>query len=105
VECRGYTRKYAIALLNHGEQDQETILRHRLPQYRQEVHQALFLAWKATHYACAKRLLSSLPALVMLLEQHGHLCLTEEEHRQLLAMSVSTAERLVGVRCCSQARE
>ena len=37
VEWTGYTRKYAIALLNHGEQDQQTIQRRRLPQYRQEV--------------------------------------------------------------------
>ena len=95
VEWTGYTRKYAIALLNHGEQDQETIQRCRLPQYRQEVQQALFLAWKATHYVCAKRLLPSLPGLVALLEQHGHLRLTEEERRQLLAMSLSTAERFL----------
>jgi site-specific recombinase XerC len=95
VEWTGYTRKYAIALLNHGEQDQETIQRRRLPQYRQEVQQALFLAWKATHYVCAKRLLPSLPSLVALLEGQGHLMLTEEERRQLFAMSVSTAERLL----------
>jgi site-specific recombinase XerD len=95
VEWTGYTRKYAIALLNHGEQDQETIQRCRLPQYRQEVQQALFLVWKATHYVCAKRLLPSLPGLVALLQQHGHLCLTEEERRQLLAMSLSTAERFL----------
>jgi hypothetical protein len=42
---------------------------------------------------CAKRLLPSLPALVALLERHKHLHLTGEERRQLLAMSVSTAER------------
>jgi len=93
VEWTGYSRKYAIELLNHGEHDQQTIQRRRSPQYRQEVQQALFLAWKAAHYVCAKRLLPSLPTLVTLLEQHGHLCLTEEERRQLLAMSVSTAER------------
>ncbi|GHO65431.1 hypothetical protein KSC_043230 [Ktedonobacter sp. SOSP1-52] len=93
VEWTGYTRKHAIRLLNHGEYDQQTIQRHRLPQYRQEVQQALFLAWKAAHYVCAKRLLPSLPTLVTLLERHGHLHLTEEERRQLLAMSVSTAER------------
>src|SRR5258708_36247386 len=93
VEWTGYTRKYAIELLNHGEQDQQTIQRHRLPQYRQEVQQALFLAWKATHYVCAKRLLPSLPTVVVVLEQHGHMQLTEDERRQLLAMSVSTAER------------
>ena len=95
VEWTGYTRKYAIELLNHGEHGQETIQRRRLPQYRPPVQQALFLAWKAAHYVCAKRLLPSLPSLVALLEQHGHLCLTEEEHRQLLAMSVSTAERFL----------
>jgi hypothetical protein len=59
------------------------------------VQQALFVTWKATHYVCAKRLLPSLPSLVPLLEQHGHLCLTEVERRQLLAMSVSTAERFL----------
>jgi hypothetical protein len=31
VEWTGYNRKYAIALLNHGEHDQETIQRRRLP--------------------------------------------------------------------------
>jgi len=59
------------------------------------VQQALFMAWKATHYVCAKRLLPSLPSLVALLEGRGHLQLTEEERRQLLAMSLSTAERFL----------
>jgi site-specific recombinase XerD len=95
VEWTGYTRKYAIALLNHGKHDQQTIQRRRLPQYSQEVQQALFLAWKATHNVCAKRLLPSLPSLVALLEGHGHLQLTEEERRQLLAMGLSTAERFL----------
>ena len=95
VEWTGYTRKYAIALLNHGEHGQQTIQRRRLPQYRPAVQQALFLAWKATHYVCAKRLLPSLPRLVTLLEQHEHLQLTEEERRQVLTMSVSTAERFL----------
>jgi hypothetical protein len=31
VEWTGYHRKYVIALLNHGEHDQETIQRRRLP--------------------------------------------------------------------------
>src|SRR5947209_6899523 len=95
VEWTGYTRKYAIELLNHGEYGQQTIQRHRLPQYCPAVQQALFLAWKATHYVCAKRLLPFLPSLVALLEQHGHLQLTEEEGRLVLAMSLSTAERFL----------
>src|SRR5258708_29473811 len=95
VEWTGNTRKYAIELLNHGEYNQQTLQRRRLPQYGPAVQQALFLAWKATHYVCAKRLLPSLRSLVALLEQQGYLQLTEEEHRQLLAMSLSTAERLL----------
>ena len=93
VEWTGYSRKYAIALLNHGEQDQQRIQHRRLPQYRPAVQQALFVVWKATHYVCAKRLLPSLPSLVALLERQGKLHLTEEERRQVLAMSLSTAER------------
>src|SRR5215469_12525140 len=95
VEWTGYSRKYSIELLKHGEHGQQTIRRHRSPQYGQAVQQALFLTWKATHYVCAKRLLPSLPTLVSLLEQHGHLRITEEELRQLLAMSLSTAERFL----------
>ena len=95
VEWTSYARKYAIALLNQGEHGQQTIHRQRQPQYRQEVQQALFVAWKATHYVCAKRLLPSLPSLVGMLERQGHLQLTEEERRQLLAMSLSTAERFL----------
>ena len=82
MEWTGYTRKYAIWLLNHGEHGQQTIQRRRVPQYRPPVQQALFLAWKATHYVCAKRFLPSLPSLLALLEGHGHLQLTEEERRQ-----------------------
>jgi hypothetical protein len=52
VEWTGYTRKYAIELLNHGEHGQETIQRHRLPRYRPQVQEALLVAWKATHYVC-----------------------------------------------------
>ena len=39
VEWTGYTRKYAIELLNHGEHDQQTIQRRRLPQYSPAVQQ------------------------------------------------------------------
>jgi site-specific recombinase XerD len=99
VEWTGYTRKYAIELLNHGEHGQQAIQRHRSPQYGQAVQQALFMAWKSAHYVCAKRLLPTLPTLVASLEQNGHLCLTEEERCQLLAMSVSTVERYLRTQC------
>ena len=62
------------ALAQQGQQIQE--LRDALQRKDQAVQQALFLAWKVSYYVCAKRLLPSLPTLVTLLEQHGHLCLT-----------------------------
>ncbi len=63
-------------------QVRHALLRHLAPRYQQAS-------------PAQKTLLPSLPTLVTLLEQHGHLCLTEEERRQLLAMSVSTAERFL----------
>jgi hypothetical protein len=95
VKRTGYARKSVIRLLNHPPDNASLIRRPRLPVYGPEVQRALFLAWKATHYVCAKRLVPSLPNLVELLERCDHLRLAEEERRQMLAMSVSTAERFL----------
>jgi site-specific recombinase XerC len=95
VQMTGYARQSAIRLLNHPPSGSQTIRRFRSPIYGPEVQQALFLAWKATHAVCAKRLVPFLPPLIPLLERCGHLRLTEEHRRQVLAMSVSTAERLL----------
>ncbi|HEY3993156.1 MAG TPA: hypothetical protein VGM01_09795 [Ktedonobacteraceae bacterium] len=59
------------------------------------MQRALFLAWKAAHFVCAKRLMPSLPALVEGLERRHHLHLTEEERCQVQTMSVATAERFL----------
>jgi hypothetical protein len=95
VATTGYARKYAIGLLNHVPEGRRAIQRHRLSRYGQEVQHALLVAWKATSYICAKRLIPFLPTLVAILEQRGHLQLSEESRRQLLTMSVATAERLL----------
>jgi hypothetical protein len=81
VAITGYSRKYAIGLLNHPEKSKQTIQRSRLPLYGSEVQQALFLAWKATRHVCAQRLMPFLPELIPLLERCGHLALTEEHRR------------------------
>src|SRR5258708_4317873 len=91
----GYARKSAIRLLNHPLQGTGIIQRSRLPLYGPEVQQALFLAWKAADYICAKRLVPFLPSLVASLEHHGHLQISEEQRRHLLAMSSATAERFL----------
>src|ERR1700730_12762952 len=91
VKKTGYTRKSAIRLLNDPRESAPTIRRPRVSSYGVEVQRALVLAWKATHFVCAKRLLPSLSVLVEQLERCHHLRLTEEERRQVQTISVSTA--------------
>lgn len=95
VKKTGYTRKSAIRLLNHPPENAQVIRRPRLPIYGLEAQRALFLSWKAAHYVCAKRLVPFMPTLVESLERCHHLHLAEEERRQVLTMSVSTAERFL----------
>ncbi len=95
VELTGYERKYAIRLLNHDPKGAARILRPRQPIYGSMVQEALFLAWRTIQYPCAKRLVPCLPELIPVLERDGHLRLDEHHRRQLLTMSVRTAERLL----------
>ncbi len=95
VTVTGYSRKHAIALLNHEAVGQPTIRCPRLSQYGPEVQQALFLAWQAADHICAKRLIPFLPDLVAALERHGRLQLSEERRTQLFSVSVATAERFL----------
>jgi hypothetical protein len=95
VAITGYARKYAIHLLNHPKEPKSESQQERLPHYGPKIQQALLLAWKAANQICAKRLIPFLPTLVEALERHGHLHLTEECRNQLLAMSATTADRLL----------
>jgi hypothetical protein len=95
VELTGYERKYAIRLLNHDPKGAAPILRPRQPIYGSIVQEALFLAWRAIQYPYAKRLVPHLSKLIPVLERDGHLQLNEEHRRQLLAMSIRTAEQLL----------
>ncbi len=98
VELTGYERKYAIRLLNHDPKGAARIVRPRPPIYGSAVQEALFLAWRMIQYPCAKRLVPSLPSLIPVLERDGHLRLGEEQRRQILAMSVRTAEWLLSTK-------
>lgn len=96
VSTTGYARKYAIRLLNQtSAAGRHRIRRPRLPRYGAEVQQALVQVWKAARCICAKRLIPFVPMLAALLEWHGHLQLTPEQHSQLLCMSAATADRLL----------
>lgn len=95
VKLTGYTRKAALRVLNQSSGKPGPLTRARNPLYSPQVLQALVLAWKATQYICARRLVPSLPTLVAFLERFGHLSLSEEDRKLLLTMSVSTAERFL----------
>jgi len=96
VAATGYARKYAIRLLAQPVvPPPRPIVRPRMRQYGPAVVEALTVAWAATNYVCAKRLVPFLPELVASLERHGHLALRPEVRTQLLSLSAATADRLL----------
>jgi len=96
VAATGYARKYAIRLLTRPPLPApEAIRRPRAPQYGAAIQAALEVAWAATNFVGAKRLVPFLPTLVPVLERHGHLTLTDAVRAQLLTLSAATADRLL----------
>ncbi|MGE4206984.1 MAG: DDE-type integrase/transposase/recombinase [Vulcanimicrobiota bacterium] len=97
VLATGYARKYAIRLLNNpvSNSTPSAIRRPRARTYGPEVETALAIAWAASNYICAKRLIPFLPDLVRSLERHGHLDLSDALRAQLLSMSAATADRIL----------
>src|SRR6266700_2707085 len=51
----GYTRRYAMWLLNHPQAVQQPPRRRRQRTFGPEVQHALFLAWQAANQICTKR--------------------------------------------------
>lgn len=91
----GYSRRYAMWLLNHSEAGQHPPGPRRQRRYGPEVQDALFLVWHAANCICSKRLIPFLPTLIESLERHGHLQLTDACRSQLLSMSAAKADRLL----------
>lgn len=95
TELTGYHRSYARWLLTHPEATHPKGKRSRSCQYGPEVQHVLFLAWHAANRICPKRLMPYLPLWLEVLERHEHLQISPACRAQLLAMSASTAERLL----------
>jgi hypothetical protein len=96
IAATGYARKYAIRVLTRPPLPAPALIRRpRLPRYGAAVQAALEVAWAATNFVGAKRLVPFLPTLVPILERHHHLTLTEAVRAQLLALSPTTADRLL----------
>ena len=96
VAATGYARTYAIRLLGQPTVPRPApITRPRARQYGPAVVEALTVAWAASNYVCAKRLVPFLPDLVASLERHGHHTLSAEVRAHLLTLSAATADRLL----------
>jgi hypothetical protein len=95
VAATGYARKYAIRLLGSKTIPIVSLRRPRERRYGKDVQAALVVAWAASNYICAKRLVPFLPELVSALERHDHLTLGEEVRARLLMVSPSTADRIL----------
>ena len=96
VASTGYHRTYALRLLGRTDVPLPVpITRPRARRYGPAVVAALQVAWAATNYVCAKRLVPFLAELVPALERHGHLTLSDAVRADLLSLSAATAVRLL----------
>ena len=96
IAATGYARKYAIRLLTlRVISAPGPIRRPRARRYGKDVQEALSIAWAATNYIGSKRLAPFLEELVPVLEEHGHLQLSEEARAQLCRISHATIDRIL----------
>lgn len=95
VATCGYNRKYAITVLHKPPPSKPAKRRVRSRKYGPDVGAALCRLWKLSRGLCPKRLIPFLPELIAALENHDELCYPPDLRRKLLAMSISTAERLL----------
>lgn len=96
VATTGYERKYAIQVLNHPPQEPRSRQKRlKARRYTPQVKDALVKLWHLTDGLCRKRLVPALPDLVEALQRHGELTLDEPTRALLLALSPTTAHRLL----------
>lgn len=93
VANTGYHRKYALRLLKHRVKKQRQKKPGKPKVYQGEVVLALIKIWAICGQICSRRLHPFLPEMVVVLERHGELKLSEETQRLLLRMSRATIDR------------
>jgi hypothetical protein len=102
----GYNRSYAAWVLRKGpspkKKNKKTHVRPagatrqgRKPIYTAEVRKALVKVWAILDCPCGKRLVAAIPETLRALEKFGEIKLKEGLREKLLAMSASTADRLL----------
>jgi hypothetical protein len=94
VEATDYSRKHAIALLNHQPAPRQPVTRPRTSRYA-HLYETLRFVWATSNFLCGKRLEPFLPELVKSLKHHKEIRLSKEDEYLLLTVSASTIDRLL----------
>ncbi len=96
VKVTGYHRKAIVRLLGRSGTGNVPYRRGRPRRYGSEVAEALKVLWEASDRVCSRRLHPFLPELMGVLRRHGEQQLSPEVEAQLMEMSPSTIDRLLG---------
>ena len=94
TEATGYSRKHAIALLNHPTPSAKPAKRAKASRYAR-IYQTLKYVWAVSNFVCGKRLKPFLPEMVTSLKRHKEIKLSKEEETLLLTASPTTIDRLL----------
>lgn len=95
-ETTGMHRKAAVRLLNR-EARPKPIGRGRPRCYGMALMEALVEVWQVSDRLCGKLLKPVMPDLLLSLEQHGELTVSEEVRSQLLTVSPASIDRLLRI--------
>lgn len=97
INSTGYNRKYAIGVLERADirPAPPSGNRRRGRTYGPDVEYALASLWRLSGGLCAKRLVPFVPELIDALERFDEIILLPNVRAKLLAMSISTAHRLL----------
>ncbi len=96
VRVTRYHRKAVVRLLGRRKKPSGPYRRGRPRRYGLELAQALKVLWEASGRVCSRRLHPFVAELIGVLRRHGEQHLTREVEAQLVEMSPSTIDRLLG---------
>ena len=94
TEATGYSRKHAIALLNHRPRLKSPSRRTKGSRYAR-LYETLRFIWATSNFLCGKRLAPFLPELLGALKRHGEISISDEDEALLLHVSAATIDRLL----------
>ena len=94
VEATGYSRKHAIALLNHPPPPKRRAPRKRGSRYAM-TYDVLVRIWAVSNFLCGKRLQPFLPKLINTLKRFNEITISDRQEQLLLRISAATIDRML----------